>query len=61
MLLYHFNWGSPLLAADSQLLIDTQSTQVRDANVSPGSWNDFSDPVHGIDEVVYLHKLTGSS
>ena len=56
LLLYHFNWGSPLLAADSQLLLNTQSTRVRDANAAPGSWNDFSDPVHGIDEVVYFHE-----
>lgn len=60
MLLYHMNWGSPLLAADSRLLMDIQSTSVRDANASTGSWNDFTDPVHGIDEVVYLHKFIAS-
>lgn len=33
---------------------------VRDDNASSDSWNDFSDPVHGIDEIVYLHNLRPS-
>lgn len=57
MLLYHFNWGSPLLAADARLIIDPESTIVRDDNAPSDSWNEFSDPIHGIDEIVYLHNL----
>ena len=57
LLLYHLNWGSPLLEADSILLLDPEATRVRDNNAPEDSWNEFSEPVNGFKEVVYYHQL----
>lgn len=55
-LLYHFNLGSPLLDKDSEFLMDTENTSVRDSNAESDSWNQFFPPAANYKEIVYLHK-----
>lgn len=58
MLLYHLNWGSPLLGPESKLYIDFDSLSMREGEKQEESlWGKFSDPVGGIDEKVYFFDL----
>ena len=59
MLLYHLNWGFPLLSADTQLEMDIISTTMRDSGQASqiDQWNHFTEPVPGYREVVYFHDL----
>lgn len=57
VLLYHFNWGSPLLSERSELVLNPIKTKVRDSNAPVQSWKQFSDPTAGAEEVVYLHDM----
>jgi hypothetical protein len=58
-LLYHFNWGSPLLSEHSELILDPVQTRVRDSSATVDSWNQFSPPTPNVNEVVYLHEMKG--
>jgi len=61
LVLYHFNWGYPLFSADSKLEISPATTSVRDSNATAESWNEFSAPIPGFREIVYLHKPKSDS
>lgn len=56
-LLYHFNWGSPLVSEQSGLVLNPVQTRVRDSRAPADSWNQFSPPTAGAEEVVYLHEI----
>lgn len=60
-LLYHFNWGSPLLSEHSELLFNPIQTKVRDSKAPAHSWNQLSPPTAGVEEVVYLHEMKGEN
>lgn len=59
MLLYHLNWGFPLLSLETQLELDTIGTKMRDPhqNNEIDQWHRFSEPIPGYQEVVYFHDL----
>lgn len=59
-ILYHFNWGSPLLGEHSELVLHPVQTRVRDSKSPVHSWNQFSPPTAGVEEVVYLHEMNVS-
>lgn len=58
MIIYHMNYGYPLVSKNSELKIDPDDTVVRgDDQSEKNNWNKFSDPIHGFEEVVYYHDL----
>lgn len=59
MLLYHFNFGFPLLDKDTKLVLPEGTVAARDAVAKEGikSCRNFSDPVHGYSEQVFYHTL----
>lgn len=59
MILYHCNFGWPLLDADSILDIPTVGVTARDADAEPGlaQWAQIGPPVPGWREQVYRHEV----
>ncbi|GAB4550013.1 MAG: aldose 1-epimerase family protein [Anaerolineae bacterium] len=57
MILYHFNFGFPLLSADSQVELATSETYPRDSRAAPGihDWRTFHGPTAGWQEQVFRH------
>jgi hypothetical protein len=62
MLLYHFNFGYPLLDGTAGLILPEGRVRARDEAVERGigDYKEFSDPVHGYSEQVFYHDFTGS-
>ena len=58
MLLYHFNFGYPLLREDSKLDIPGKEVRPRDDRAKEGidEWMNFNKPVPGFTEQVYYHN-----
>ncbi len=63
MLLYHFNFGYPLLDEDAELIIPTAHTVPRDDNALKGmdSFNQFQKPTPNFAEQVFYHDLLSES
>lgn len=63
MLLYHFNFGYPLLTANSQLFAPSRHVEPATelAAQSAAQWNRFEEPVFGIGERVYFHAMEAQS
>ncbi len=59
MLLYHCNFGYPLLSESSHIEADFEATRARDIEAQKGidSFKYFEKPVHGYKEQVFFHKL----
>lgn len=59
MLLYHFNFGYPLLDGETQLRVTENSVTARDeeAQKDIDKFNVFSSPVHKYSEQVFYHDL----
>lgn len=57
MLLYHINFGYPLLQGDSQIAVSKATTSVL-SKTSTG-FTAAHDPKDGIDEELYLHRMEG--
>lgn len=59
MLLYHMNFGYPLLSASSRLLLPTAKVFGRDerAAAEPALYDTFTAPLPGYEERVYFHEL----
>jgi hypothetical protein len=59
MLLYHFNFGFPLLDSSTKLVLPAGSVKSRDTEAEKGIDNctEFSEPVHGYKEQVFYHDL----
>lgn len=59
MLLYHCNFGFPVVAAGSRLVVNQKSVQPRDAAAKPGlgSHLEMDPPQAGYAEQVFFHQL----
>lgn len=58
MLLYHMNWGYPFFNENSNLILDSARSYLRETpDKEATTWNDFSIPVHDFSEMVYFHDL----
>jgi galactose mutarotase-like enzyme len=60
-ILYHMNFGYPLLTEDAELLIDSSDTQPRDADAAPGvkEFRKFIKPQPEYREQVFYHTMKG--
>jgi hypothetical protein len=58
MLLYHINFGYPLLDAGARFALDSRETQGADAlsKAELGTWGEIGGPVGGAPERLYFHK-----
>ncbi len=63
MLLYHINFGFPLLDEGTRLILPPHTTRPRDAEAEKGvdQYDSFSGPVHGYAEQVFYHDVTPDS
>jgi hypothetical protein len=61
MVIYHMNFGFPLLDKDSKLYVtsDEVTGATENAEKSKDNYNVMSGPVNGIEEVVFYHKCYG--
>lgn len=59
MVLYHFNFGFPLLTERSRIYCSSQAVESVDAFASHSAnrWNHFEAPQKGINERVYFHQM----
>ncbi|MGK7393927.1 MAG: aldose 1-epimerase family protein [Candidatus Cyclobacteriaceae bacterium M3_2C_046] len=59
MILYHLNWGYPLLSQNTELVLDANTITMRDKHQEKhlNEWNQFSEPIPGYQEVVFFHDL----
>ncbi len=59
MLLYHFNFGFPLLTARSKVYAPSlqQEPATPHAAATAAHWSDFEAPIQGTDERVYFHHM----
>lgn len=57
MILYHCNFGFPLIDEDARLHLDTKETNPRDADAEAGldEWRSFQKPTSGYREQVFRH------
>ncbi len=58
MLLYHCNFGFPVVSPDSEILLDVESTRPRDARAEKGFGQEtrFENPTLDYPEQVFFHK-----
>jgi len=63
MLVYHINFGFPLMDADTELVVPHGTTEGRTeyAQQTIARSNRFSDPAPGVEERVYYHELQGDA
>ncbi len=56
MLLYHCNFGYPIVSEDSEFFIDSNTVTPRDDRAKEGiyEWEKMSDPIHGFTEQLYF-------
>ena len=58
MLLYHLNWGFPLLSPDTKLFLNAKNIVVRgDDQSEVDLWGTFTEPILGYKERVYFFDL----
>jgi uncharacterized protein DUF4432 len=57
MVLYHCNFGYPLLDKKSEILLPARSSVARDEDAAKGNWNKFDEPKAGFTEQVFFHDL----
>ena len=59
MILYHMNFGFPLIDAGTRLVVSSTEVQPRDkvAQAGVADWHTFSEPVPGYKEQVFLHRM----
>lgn len=62
-ILYHMNFGYPLLSEDTELIIEPSETIPRDADAVPGlnEFKSFIKPQQDFKEQVFYHKMRGNS
>jgi hypothetical protein len=62
MILYHCNFGWPVVSPDSEMTSPTQQIRPRDAVAEPGikSWNRMHEPTPGYPEQVFFHYVEPS-
>jgi len=61
MILYHFNFGYPVLDSDTRLILPAVETKPRDEEAEKGlkEYSVFCSPVDQYDEQVFYHRLAG--
>lgn len=61
-ILYHMNFGYPLLSEDAELVIDPAATVPRDADAVPGiaEFRNFIKPQSTYNEQVFFHTMKGN-
>jgi hypothetical protein len=61
-LLYHVNFGAPLLDGGAQVVAPVEVVVPRNAHAAEGidSWSDYATPQAGFEEQVYFLKLRGN-
>lgn len=58
LILYHFNWGYPLIDENLHVEIDAANTEARDFELTnPSQWQNFSKPVRNFGEKVFFHVV----
>lgn len=58
MLLYHINWGFPLLSEKTELIMEALNTHQRGKKqAATDAWQSFEEPVHAYKEKVFFHEL----
>jgi hypothetical protein len=59
MMLYHFNFGFPILSADSRLLVNSESIEPRDEESAKqlANWDRFESPKDGRPHQLFYHRL----
>ncbi len=59
MLLYHYNFGYPLIDGTTKLIIPGDKAKPRDAEAEKGKdiFSEFSSPVHGYSEQCFYHDF----
>lgn len=62
-MLYHVNFGAPLLDAGSRVVIAAKTLVPRNANAAKGidSWDNYAAPQPGFEEQVYFAALKGDA
>jgi galactose mutarotase-like enzyme len=62
-ILYHMNFGYPLLSEDAELIIDPEKTTPRDTAASKGlnDYMKFIKPQEGFNEEVFFHSMKSNS
>lgn len=59
MLLYHFNYGYPLITNKTEIILPKAQTTVRgDDQSQKNEWKHFNNPTSNLKEVVYYHDIT---
>ena len=60
-ILYHCNFGFPIVSEDSIIRMPSTHCQPRDANAAQtaASWNSFEAPIPGTEERCYFHTMQG--
>ena len=63
MMLYHCNFGYPLISADAVLVAGEHKVTPKDAHSADdiAEWMNFSDPVHGYGEELFYHELAADA
>ncbi len=63
MILYHCNFGFPLVSENSHLKLESNNTEGRDENSAAGidQWDRFQAPTAGYTEQVFMHDLKADS
>lgn len=61
--LYHCNFGYPLLSPKSRLILPSVQCTPRNADAEAGleAWDSFGEPVDGLPEQVFIHRVAGNS
>jgi hypothetical protein len=59
LVLYHMNFGFPLIDAGTRLVVSSSSAEPRDEQSKAGAaaWHTFSGPTCGFKEQVFLHRM----
>lgn len=61
MILYHFNFGFPLLSEATRILVKNTRVAARDAESSLAGADEWQTPAASYSERVYYHQLNGNS
>jgi len=62
-MLYHINFGAPLLDAGSQCVAPVKKLVPRNAHAATGiaNWNSYGPPTEGFEEQVYFFEMVGDA
>jgi hypothetical protein len=63
MILYHCNFGFPMISENSRIKLESNKTEALDTNAEAGlaDWNIFQPPTAGYSEQVFMHDLKEDS